>query len=82
METERHRVRKPGLGQLAVRHALTPAAEGGLGVRRLVAETAANNEASNAVLRSVGFTEFGREHAVDRLADGSWSDALHWELLP
>jgi RimJ/RimL family protein N-acetyltransferase len=68
--------------RLAVRHALTPAAEGGLGVRRLVAETAADNEASNAVLRSVGFTEFGREHAVDRLADGSWSDALHWELLP
>ena len=68
--------------RLAVRHALTPAAEGGLGVRRLVAETAADNEASNAVLRSVGFVEFGREHAVDRLADGSWSDALHWELLP
>ena len=54
--------------RLAVAHALAPAGEGGLGVRRLVAETAADNEASNAVLRSVGFVEFGREHAVDRVA--------------
>ncbi|NUO89826.1 MAG: GNAT family N-acetyltransferase [Dermatophilaceae bacterium] len=68
--------------RLAVRHALTPTSEGGLGVRRMVAETAADNEASNAVLRSVGFTEFGREHAVDRLADGRFADALHWELVP
>ncbi|GGM88890.1 hypothetical protein GCM10009721_12520 [Terrabacter tumescens] len=68
--------------RLAVAHALAPVAEGGLGVRRLVAETAADNEASNAVLRSVGFTSFGREHAVDRLPGGGWGDGLHWELLP
>ncbi|GAB3874044.1 GNAT family N-acetyltransferase [Terrabacter terrigena] len=68
--------------RLAAGHALAPTSEGGMGVRRLVAETAADNEASNAVLRSVGFVEFGREHAVDRLADGSWGDGLHWELLP
>ena len=68
--------------RLAVRHALTPTSEGGLGVRRMVAETASDNEASNAVLRAVGFIEFGREHAVDRLADGSPADALHWELVP
>jgi RimJ/RimL family protein N-acetyltransferase len=68
--------------RLAVGHALAPTREGGLGVRRLVAETAADNEASNGVLRSVGFTEYGREHAVDRLADGGWGDGLHWELLP
>ncbi|KRC92991.1 GCN5 family acetyltransferase [Terrabacter sp. Root85] len=68
--------------RLAVDHALAPASEGGLGVRRLVAETAADNEASNGVLRSVGFVEFGREHAVDRVADGGWGDGLHWELLP
>jgi RimJ/RimL family protein N-acetyltransferase len=67
--------------RLAAGHALAPVAEGGLGARRLVAETAADNEASNAVLRSVGFTEFGREHAVDRLADGGWGDGIHWELL-
>lgn len=67
--------------RLAVAHALAPEGEGGLGLRRLVAETAADNEASNAVLRSVGFVPFGREHAVDRLADGGWGDGLHWELL-
>lgn len=68
--------------RLAVAHALAPTSEGGLGLRRLVAETAADNEASNAVLRSVGFVEFGREHAVDPLADGGWGDGLYWELLP
>ena len=68
--------------RLAVGHALAPTSEGGLGLRRLVAETAADNEASNAVLRSAGFVVFGREHAVDRLADGDWGDGLHWELLP
>lgn len=68
--------------RLAVAHALAPAAEGGLGVRRLLGETAADNEASNAVLRSAGFVPFGREHAVDRVAGGGWGDGLHWELLP
>jgi RimJ/RimL family protein N-acetyltransferase len=68
--------------RLAVAHALAPTSEGGLGVRRLVAETAADNEASNAVLRSAGFVTFGREHAVDRIADGGWGDGLYWELLP
>jgi RimJ/RimL family protein N-acetyltransferase len=68
--------------RLAVAHALRPIAEGGLGLRRLVAETAADNAASNGVLRGCGFREFGREHAVDELADGSWGDGLHWELLP
>ena len=68
--------------RLAVAHALAPTSEGGLGLRRLVAETAADNAASNAVLRSVGFVEFGREHAVDRVTDGGWGDGLYWELLP
>ena len=67
--------------RLAVAHALRPAAEGGLGVRRLVAETAADNEASNAVLRRAGFVEYGREHAVDALPDGTYGDALYWELV-
>ena len=67
--------------RLAVAHARRPALERGLGLRRLVAETAADNAGSNAVLRANGFTEFGREHAVDQLADGSWGDGLHWELL-
>jgi RimJ/RimL family protein N-acetyltransferase len=68
--------------RLAVDFALRPVSEGGLGLRRLVAETAADNVASNRVLESVGFTPFGRERAVDPLPDGTWGDGLHWELLP
>ncbi|OFE19073.1 GCN5 family acetyltransferase [Humibacillus sp. DSM 29435] len=68
--------------RLAIRHALTPLSEGGLGLRRMVGETAADNAASNRVLESNGFVAFGREHRVDELAGGGWGDGLHWELLP
>jgi RimJ/RimL family protein N-acetyltransferase len=67
--------------RLVVDVARRPRAEGGLGMRRLVAETAADNAASNRVLESLGFTVYGREHAVDLLDDGSYGDGLHWELL-
>jgi RimJ/RimL family protein N-acetyltransferase len=67
--------------RLAISHAFADKEDGGLGLRRLVAETAADNAASNAVLRAVGFAEFGREHATDELADGTLVDGLHWELL-
>lgn len=68
--------------RLVVDFARTPVADGGLGMRRLVAETAADNVASNRVLESLGFQPYGREHAVDVLADGTHGDGLHWELLP
>ena len=68
--------------RLAIRHALTPIGQGGLGLRRLVAETAADNAASSRVLESNGFVVYGREHAVDPLPDGTYGDGLHWELLP
>jgi len=67
--------------RLAIQHALMPTEQGGLGLRRLVAETAADNAASNRVLASNGFVAFGREHAVDPLTDGTYGDGLHWELL-
>lgn len=67
--------------RLAITYSFAPKEGGGLGLRRLVAETAADNVASNAVLRAVGFTEFGRERATDALPDGTYGDALHWELL-
>ena len=50
------------------------------GLRRLVAETAADNEASNRVLAGAGFTVWGREEAADA-PDGSVGPALHWERL-
>jgi RimJ/RimL family protein N-acetyltransferase len=62
-------------------HALTPRGKGGLGMRRLVAETAEDNVASNTVLDRLGFTIWGRETAADILPDGRALDALHWELL-
>jgi RimJ/RimL family protein N-acetyltransferase len=68
--------------RLVVGLALRPTVEGGLGLRRLVAQTAADNAASNRVLEALGFVVYGRERAVDRLPDGSWGDGLHWELLP
>ena len=53
---------------------------GGFGLRRLVAETAADNTASNRALASAGFTEWGREAAADA-PDGSVGPAVHWERL-
>ena len=68
-------------GAALVRHALSPRGDGGLGLRRLVAQTADDNAASNAVLDKLGFTIWGRETAADILPDGRAIDALHWELL-
>lgn len=66
---------------LVVEFARRPVAADGLGMRRVVAETAADNVASNRTLEVLGFTVFGREHAVDPLAEGGYGDGLHWELL-
>ena len=68
-------------GDLAVEHAFTPRAMGGLGLSRLSALTAADNVASNSVLERLGFVRFGVEHATDLLPDGTWENAYHWELL-
>jgi RimJ/RimL family protein N-acetyltransferase len=67
--------------QAVVEHAFTPRSDGGLGMRRLVAQTAEDNAASNAVLDRLGFTIWGRETAADVLPGGKAIDALHWELL-
>ncbi len=67
--------------RLATAHAFRAREEGGLGLRRLVAETAADNAASNAVLRATGFSSWGREERVDVLADGAYGDGLHWHLF-
>ena len=52
----------------------------GLGLRRLVAETAADNVASNKILESLGFTRWGVEDAATA-PDNSIGPAAHWELL-
>ena len=66
--------------RLAADHALGAVADGGLGLRRIIAETAADNEASNRVLAGAGFTTWGREEAADA-PDGSIGPAVHWERL-
>lgn len=66
---------------LAVQHAFQPRAQGGLGLRRLVAQTAVDNAPSNAVLDNAGFTIWGRQTAADLLPNGRANDDLHWELL-
>lgn len=66
--------------RLASDHAQRPVADGGLGLRRLHAETAADNHASNRALAGAGFTVWGREERADA-PDGSVGPALHWERL-
>lgn len=66
--------------RLAVAHAFASKDDGGMGLRRLVAETAADNAASNAILASVGFTKWGHEPAAEA-PDGSIGPADHWEIL-
>ena len=62
---------------MALAHAFSPTTEDGLGLRRLVAETASDNAASNAILAALGFTRWG--HESDATApDGSVSGADHW----
>lgn len=68
--------------RVVVEHAFRARADGGLGLRRLVAQTADDNTASNRVLDAIGFEIWGRESAADVLPDGRAVDSLHWELLP
>ena len=66
--------------RLAADHALAPTDAGGLGLRRLLAETASDNRASNRVLTAAGFTRWGEEAQADA-PDGSVGPATHWERL-
>lgn len=65
--------------RLACSHALGASPQG-LGLRRLVAETASDNLASEATLRRSGFRTWGHEDAA-RAPDGSVGPADHWERL-
>lgn len=67
--------------RLLVRHAFTPSADGGLGLRRLTLGRAEGNEASATVAERAGFRECGVEHAAERLGDGTFADLHRYELL-
>jgi RimJ/RimL family protein N-acetyltransferase len=64
-----------------VAHAFTPVAKGGLGLTRLHAGTNSDNDVSQSILRSAGFTQWGEDHQAWRCSDGSLSDGAYFELL-
>lgn len=61
--------------------ALAPVAEAGMALRRLVANTAADNVASGHILTKAGFVEVGRDPQHQVLDDGSTVDGIRWARL-
>ena len=74
-----------GLGteatRLAVRHALVPAHDGGLGLGRVRGVAAVDNTASRRVLEKAGLVEQGRERRGTLLGDGSRADVVVLDVL-
>lgn len=68
--------------QLAVRHALLPVEDGGLGQARVQLRAAEGNIASQRVAEKAGFTLTGRDRDARLSRDGSRSDHLRFDLLP
>lgn len=67
--------------RLAVRHAFIPEDDGGLGLHRVYAFAAEPNAASRHVLRTVGFTETGRDRHGTRMRNGGYVDTVVHDLL-
>jgi RimJ/RimL family protein N-acetyltransferase len=67
--------------QLAVRHAVVPAEDGGLGLPRLGLRAATGNLASRRVAERAGFRPIGVERQVDPQPDGTTDDLLSCDLL-
>jgi RimJ/RimL family protein N-acetyltransferase len=66
---------------LAVRHALLPAEEGGLGLNRMLLRAAVGNQASIRVAQKAGFTRSGIDRAGDRLGNAQVVDVVRFDLL-
>jgi len=66
---------------LVVSHAFTAAAQGGLGLQRLIVFAAEGNSASRRVIEANGFVQVGRERRGTRLRDGSLVDTACYDLL-
>lgn len=64
----------------AVRHAFAAVEVGGLGLHRLGADTEAGNEASNRVLRGLGFRQVGVQRGVVAHPGEPPADLIVWEL--
>jgi RimJ/RimL family protein N-acetyltransferase len=64
-----------------VNEALTPAADGGGGLRRLTLRVAVDNVGSQRVAEAAGFRRTGRTRQSDPLIDGTFSDEFTYDLL-
>jgi RimJ/RimL family protein N-acetyltransferase len=67
--------------RMAVRHAVAPAADGGLGLPRLSLRAAARNVPSCRVAEAAGFRRLGVQRAVDPQPDGAADDLACYDLL-
>jgi len=67
--------------RLAVRHALLPLVEGGLGLERVALRAAAGNLGSQRVAEKNGFTRTGLDRRAEWLRDGSVVDNVRFDLL-
>ena len=65
----------------AARHALLPASEGGLGLRRVALRAVTGNVASLRVATAAGFTRTGTDRRAERLRDGTHQDLACLDLL-
>lgn len=67
--------------RLAVRHALLPVEDGGLGLDRVLLRAAEGNLASCRVAVKLGFTRTGTDRSASRLGDGTTADDVRFDLL-
>jgi RimJ/RimL family protein N-acetyltransferase len=67
--------------RLAVRHAVLPVADGGLGLPRLSLRVATLNAASRRVAEAAGFRLLGVQRAVDPQPEGEPDDLACYDLL-
>jgi RimJ/RimL family protein N-acetyltransferase len=67
--------------RVAVRHALLPAEEGGLGLRAVRLQAAADNPASRRVAEKAGLRAGGRLREVERRHDGSTVDRVLFDVV-
>jgi RimJ/RimL family protein N-acetyltransferase len=70
-----------GACRMLVRHAFIDTEDGGMGLRRLTANVAVTNEDSQRVAERAGFVRIGLERKSTLLADGSWVDAVLYDML-
>ncbi len=66
---------------LAVRHAVVPAEDGGLGLPRVELRAASRNAPSNAVALAAGFRRAGLARRAERLRDGTVDDFVLYDVL-